>query len=300
MDFEDEQNKRDSLSSGDSSHDSRDSPAASQGPAPDWAQAARRGQRLTDLTAGATAQQQRSQLPKNGAGSSGTGIASLVSPLSISGIADLHHNLQKFVDLHSIAAGHKRPLPKRQSPVIVIVQSRSLMILGTVIRRSAALICIVQLLCHFFVYALRRLLTHASARILPTCLYISSVESGLVPRLSAEWPDLHPTEMPASLYHLMLARLIWNVPDLATGLSTEWLQLPIVCVPVREFRDGGYGFLTADTATAAGGGDAAAARPAIVGFADRDDAQQVQWLWDSWPQTEDGANRCAPRLSQIW
>lgn len=76
------------------------------------------------------------------------------------------------------------------------------------------------------------------------------------------------------------------------------MRLPMVCVPVREFRDGGYGFLTADTAAAVDGGDAAAARPAIVGFADRGDAQQVQWLWDCWPQTEDGANRCA--LDVFW
>ncbi len=84
------------------------------------------------------------------------------------------------------------------------------------------------------------------------------------------------------------------VADLATGPGAEWLRLPMVCVPVREFRGGGYGFLTADTAPAVateGGGDAPAARAAIVGFADRNDAQQVQWLWDSWPQGDEGANR---------
>ncbi|BDA48940.1 hypothetical protein COCOBI_13-0500 [Coccomyxa sp. Obi] len=86
------------------------------------------------------------------------------------------------------------------------------------------------------------------------------------------------------------------------AVSTEWLQLPMVCVPVREFTDGGFGFLTADTAaaaaedTGAGAGAVtdAAPRPAIVGFADRGDAQQVQWLWDSWPQTEVGSNRVMP------
>lgn len=77
------------------------------------------------------------------------------------------------------------------------------------------------------------------------------------------------------------------------GNAAEWQRLPQVCVPVREYREGGYGFLTIDTAAA----DAAAARPAIVGFADRGDAQTVQWLWDSWPESEDGVNRCAPRLA---
>lgn len=56
---------------------SSDSPATSQGPASDWAQAARRGQRLTDLTADATSRQQHSQTQKHTAGANGTGIASL-------------------------------------------------------------------------------------------------------------------------------------------------------------------------------------------------------------------------------
>ncbi|CAL8463821.1 g3355 [Coccomyxa elongata] len=85
------------------------------------------------------------------------------------------------------------------------------------------------------------------------------------------------------------------------AVSTEWLQLPMVCVPVREFTDGSFGFLTANTAAAAvaedtglGADTGAAPRPAIVGFADRGDAQQVQWLWDSWPQAEVGSNRVMP------
>lgn len=109
-------------------------------------------------------------------------------------------------------------------------------------------------------------------------------------------PDWH-SSMLISL--LVLAMHVICMQTLDAG-AVEWLQLPMVCVPVREFTDGGFGFLTADTAAAAAAKDAgagavtgAAPRPAIVGFADRGDAQQVQWLWDSWPQTEVGSNRCA-------
>ncbi len=53
-----------------------ESPAASPGPAADWAQAARRGQRLTDLTAAAAASQQHSRPEKHSAGGrNSTGVA---------------------------------------------------------------------------------------------------------------------------------------------------------------------------------------------------------------------------------
>ena len=62
----------------------------------------------------------------------------------------------------------------------------------------------------------------------------------------------------------------------------------MLCVPVRQFADGGFGFLTADLTApeeaeeGAAPDQAGASDQAIVAFEDRGDAQQVQWLWDAW------------------
>ena len=76
-----------------------------------------------------------------------------------------------------------------------------------------------------------------------------------------------------------------------------WQRLPVVCMPVRELTDGGFGFLTADLFDDLSdeGGEAerdGALKLALVAFEDRDDAQQVQWLWDGWECEEEGQNRC--------
>lgn len=65
--------------------------------------------------------------------------------------------------------------------------------------------------------------------------------------------------------------------------SAWWERLPLLCVPVRQFSDGGFGFLTADISSDEEPNEAAAEPiQAIVAFEDRGEAQQVQWLWDAW------------------
>ncbi len=62
---------------------------------------------------------------------------------------------------------------------------------------------------------------------------------------------------------------------------------------MRQFQDGGFGFLTATLAPpeedAAQGAPDQAPAQAIVAFEDRRDAEQVQWLWDAWEAAEAGA-----------
>ena len=84
-----------------------------------------------------------------------------------------------------------------------------------------------------------------------------------------------------------------------------WECLPVLCVPVRQLHDGGFGFLSADlTPEAEPGAAAAQPRRAIVAFEDRGDAQQVQWLWDAWEAGggagEDGGhNRHGPMFDSV-
>lgn len=96
-------------------------------------------------------------------------------------------------------------------------------------------------------------------------------------------------------------------PDSAQGGNAPpgwWRRLPVVHAPVRQFRAGGVGFLTADLSQEEEGGPAGEGRGggapdqapprALVAFADRGDAQRVQWLWDAWGEDEPGQNRRAP------
>jgi hypothetical protein len=89
------------------------------------------------------------------------------------------------------------------------------------------------------------------------------------------------------------------------------MKLPNIFVPVKQYEDQSFGFLTADLfedlegtnangfganlgAEAAGAGGNLGVLPrqsAVVAFADPNDAQQVHWLWQSWG--EEGRNRWA-------
>jgi hypothetical protein len=79
----------------------------------------------------------------------------------------------------------------------------------------------------------------------------------------------------------------------------------MVCVPVREYPDGEYGFLTAaryGEEEDPEGPEAEQQPPGshgVVAFQDRSDAEQVQWLWETWDELEPGVTKCAafPRLS---
>ena len=91
--------------------------------------------------------------------------------------------------------------------------------------------------------------------------------------------------------------------------SGWWRRLSVVHAPVRHFQAGGTGFLMADLSqeegALGGGGGAPDQARALVAFADRNDAQRVQWLWDSWGEEEPGRNRrvsapCRREESPLW
>ena len=64
--------------------------------------------------------------------------------------------------------------------------------------------------------------------------------------------------------------------------------------PAREYADGGFGFVTSSPE----GAESKGPETRIVAFESRGDAQEVQWLWDSWPETDPGSNRCGSHHSQ--
>lgn len=77
----------------------------------------------------------------------------------------------------------------------------------------------------------------------------------------------------------------------SAGQSQEWWkQLKVIHVPARDYADGAFGFLTTQ-ALEYGGADSGGAAQSIVAFESRGDAQEVQWLWDSWPEAGAGRNR---------
>ena len=73
----------------------------------------------------------------------------------------------------------------------------------------------------------------------------------------------------------------------------------MIHVPARDYADGAFGFLTTQAlqyGDASSGGaysGGAAVTQSIVAFESRGDAQEVQWLWDSWPEAGAGRNRYA-------
>lgn len=66
----------------------------------------------------------------------------------------------------------------------------------------------------------------------------------------------------------------------------------MIHVPARDYTDGAFGFLTTQALEYAGAGNEAPAQ-SIVAFESRGDAEEVQWLWDSWPEAGAGRNRYA-------
>ena len=64
--------------------------------------------------------------------------------------------------------------------------------------------------------------------------------------------------------------------------------------PAREYADGGFGFVTSSPE----GAERKGPDTRIVAFESRGDAQEVQWLWDSWPERDAGSNRCGSHHSQ--
>lgn len=89
---------------------------------------------------------------------------------------------------------------------------------------------------------------------------------------------------PYPIARLCCGPLISSAPD--TGESKGWWkQLKVVHTPARDFADGSFGFLTTRAIEEG-------RRPRIIAFESRGDAQEVQWLWDSWPEAGEGSNRC--------
>ena len=73
----------------------------------------------------------------------------------------------------------------------------------------------------------------------------------------------------------------------------------MIHVPARDYADGAFGFLTTQAlqygdASSRDANSGGAAVQSIVAFESRGDAQEVQWLWDSWPEAGAGRNRYVP------
>ena len=66
----------------------------------------------------------------------------------------------------------------------------------------------------------------------------------------------------------------------------------MIYVPARDYTDGAFGFLTTQALEHAGAESGGPAQ-SIVAFESRGDAEEVQWLWDSWPEAGAGRNRYA-------
>ncbi len=69
-------------------------------------------------------------------------------------------------------------------------------------------------------------------------------------------------------------------------------------MPARDYTDGTFGFLTTQALEYEGAVSKGPAQ-SIVAFESRGDAQEVQWLWDSWPEAGAGRNKYAALLSNL-
>lgn len=84
----------------------------------------------------------------------------------------------------------------------------------------------------------------------------------------------------------------YESPMIAGQPKDWWKQLKVIYVPARDYADGGFGFMITEQS---GGqsGQGGQPRRGIIAFESRGDAQEVQWLWESFPENAPGSNKCA-------